>query len=275
MSDPRSLVRRLDLSVLALSVCLASANGGLAESRGQKPPDFNPHYGEAADPTVWPISSVGKLTIVFPNSLIEYCTGALVAPKVVLTAAHCLYPGGRIVSGVKLAAPGSVHFSAGLNRGVPLAHSVAERFEVSAEFQPSGAKSSEWTTAGGDWALVYLKDALPLKPIPVHSLASEDVKRISAAKSATQVGYGPDRQYMPSIFRNCEIQESSFSAVLLHRCFTYGYSGAPIFVDIDGQPAIIGIGALDIPRNAADNSPAVACSAWAFAARVADIRRQE
>ena len=100
------------LGVAALFLGVPSGTGGIAQSAGPKPADLSPHFGEAADPTVWPNSSVGKLTIVFPNSLIEYCTGALVAPKVVLTAAHCLYPGGRILPGMKLAAPGPVHLSA-------------------------------------------------------------------------------------------------------------------------------------------------------------------
>jgi Trypsin len=253
---------------------LVSIESGLAQS-GAKPLDPNAHFGEAADPTVWPTSSVGKLTILFSNNLVEFCTGALVAPNVVLTAAHCLFPGGRNVPGVKLAAPGSVHFSAGLNRGVPLAHSVAERFEVSQEFQPSHDQAVDWKTAGGDWALVVLKDALALKPIPVHSPTSEEVQKISAAKSATQLGYGPDRLYMPSVFRNCEIQKTPLSSVLLHRCFKSGYGGAPILSDFNSQPAIIGIGAFDVLKNAPDSSPAIACSAWAFAARIEDILQQK
>ena len=52
------------------------------------PPSYNQHYGEIADPTVWPISAVGVVTVaLFSRKM--YCTGTLVAPKLVLTAAHC------------------------------------------------------------------------------------------------------------------------------------------------------------------------------------------
>jgi hypothetical protein len=102
---------------------------------------------------------------------------------------------------------------------VVLAHSVAARLEVSDEYQPSQDRTRDWKSAGGDWAFVYLQDPLALKPIPVRSLSGEEIQRISASKSATQVGYGPDRQYMPSIIHNCEIRETALSAVLSHRCF--------------------------------------------------------
>jgi V8-like Glu-specific endopeptidase len=53
-------------------------------------PSSDDHYGEIADPTVWPISAVGIVTVAL-FSRVYYCTGTLVAPKLVLTAAHCLF----------------------------------------------------------------------------------------------------------------------------------------------------------------------------------------
>ena len=87
------------------------------------------HFGEIADPSVWPVSAVGTITVPWNNVLLR-CTGALVAPNVVLTAAHCLSFSGRTA----VAQP--VHFSAGLNRGVPSNHSVAERFEIGEGYNP-------------------------------------------------------------------------------------------------------------------------------------------
>jgi hypothetical protein len=59
-----------------------------------------------------------------------YCTGSLVAPKPVLTAAHGLFNGDLLVN------PGNVRFLAGLNKGVPAAHADAKRLVAPAEFLP-------------------------------------------------------------------------------------------------------------------------------------------
>jgi secreted trypsin-like serine protease len=85
--------------------------GALAQS-ADTPPNTVDHYGEIADPSVWPISAVGVVTVAL-FSRVHYCTGTLVAPKLVLTAAHCLFDNDLIVKS------GSVRFLAGLNKGVP------------------------------------------------------------------------------------------------------------------------------------------------------------
>lgn len=43
-----------------------------------------------ADPAMHPISAVGRVTAVFSGRL-RYCTGTVVAERIVLTAAHCAY----------------------------------------------------------------------------------------------------------------------------------------------------------------------------------------
>jgi V8-like Glu-specific endopeptidase len=68
-----------------------SASVPPAQSRDAFPNDVQ-HYGEIADPSVWPISAVGVVTVGLFSRMM-YCTGTLVAPKLVLTAAHCLFNG--------------------------------------------------------------------------------------------------------------------------------------------------------------------------------------
>src|SRR6476659_10739746 len=104
-------MRRVLVAIIAFAI------GATASAPAQSaPPNDTQHYGEIADPTVWPISAVGVVTVAL-FSRRTYCTGTLVAPKLVLTAAHCLFNGKEVVS------PGSVRFLAGLNRGVPAEYS--------------------------------------------------------------------------------------------------------------------------------------------------------
>ena len=83
-------------------------------------PNDSQHYGEIADPSVWPISAVGVVTVTLFSRKMS-CTGTLVAPKLVLTAAHCLFNGKLLVNS------GNVRFLAGLNKGLPAVHKAACR----------------------------------------------------------------------------------------------------------------------------------------------------
>jgi secreted trypsin-like serine protease len=82
-----------------------------------------------ADPSVWPISAVGVVTVALFSHKMN-CTGTLVAAKLVLTAAHCLFNGKLLVNS------GNVRFLAGLYKGVPAAHADAKRLVVPKEFSP-------------------------------------------------------------------------------------------------------------------------------------------
>src|SRR5690349_254582 len=72
MRRPALLVAALVAAVLTLGVAPAGAIS----------------YGEP-DGTAHP--NVGALVVVLPDGLPEVCSGTLVAPKVFLTAAHCVY----------------------------------------------------------------------------------------------------------------------------------------------------------------------------------------
>jgi len=255
-------MRPMAFGLALLSLLLAAAGQGLAQSSVEKPSD-DVHFGKIADPAIWPISSVGKVTVMWGRAMFTWCTGTMVAPKVVLTAAHCLFRGGNIAN------PNTVHFLAGIDKGVPNAHSIAERLEVSSHYQTSSM------AAGADWALIFLKDDLHLEAVEVRRPSVEDIQKISSAKSAMQVGYGRDRPYLPSIVRNCEIDESSTASTFLYRCLAnFGYSGAPIISDFDGRPTIIGIGSRG-GKPDVDNPLGVACSAAEFADRIGQLSGQK
>ncbi len=257
MGDLRTLIMLIAIGYIG------SMDIALAQDEAVPPVHGGGHFGDIADPTQWPISSVGTVTVLWHTNTIMQCTGTLVGPKLALTAAHCLYLGNQ------MATPGSVHFSVGLNRGVAAAHSVAARFEVSRDYDPQLERRI--TGAAGDWAIVTLTDALNSRPVRVRALDAEEFGAVAAANSAIQVGYGRDRRYLPSIVRNCEISGSPSQALFTYRCLVnFGYSGAPIIAEAAGEPVVIGIGSRG--SLAGTNNPlGIACSATQFAGRLKEL----
>jgi V8-like Glu-specific endopeptidase len=259
MSDLRALM----LLIAAVRVGSLDIRPAFAQDVAAPPAHGGGHFGDIADPAHWPISSVGTVTVLWHTNIITQCTGTLVGPKLVLTAAHCLYLGNQ------MATPRSVHFSAGLNKGAAAAHSVAASLEVSRDYDPQ--LEGRIAGADGDWSIVTLTDALTSRPVRVRALSTEEFRAVAAANSAMQVGYGRDRPCLPSILRNCEMSEGPSQALFTYRCLVnFGYSGAPIIAEAAGEPAVIGIGSRgSLPGTA---SPlGIACSAMQFAGRLKEL----
>jgi V8-like Glu-specific endopeptidase len=221
------------------------------------------HYGELADPSVWPVLAVGAVTVKFAFDSSGFCTGVLVASNLVITAAHCLFNGDQVVS------PGNVHFLAGLNRGVPVAYSVAKGLVISNEFSPNDWKPE---SAATDWAVIVLRDALSIRPVPMKAIPRDQFASLSNSASVLQIGYGEERRYLPSIVRDCRLREAADDGVFVYRCFTnFGYAGAPILAEIDGAPSLIGI----VSAGTKEALRGIACSARQFEKTVTELMRSK
>ena len=125
------------LALLAMAAgALHAAAGGL-ERRAR------------VDPDAVPWRAVGKLQAVSENFR-QTCTGTLVGPALVLSAAHCLFNPrtGRFF------APGSVHFLIGYTGDRYAGQAVGTGFEIGAAYDR--ARSN--VTLGSDWALIRLDD---------------------------------------------------------------------------------------------------------------------
>jgi V8-like Glu-specific endopeptidase len=240
--------------LLAFAIVASSVLRGAAQE------DDTLHAGEIANPSAWPASAIGSINITLGFSRRKSCTGALVAPRLVLTAAHCLFDGRRAVP------PGSVHVQFGLTRGAARATARAIRLEPSRRYDP--ADNGDAGSARDDWALVHLERALAIRPLPVRVVDPLRLSRASQSGAVLQIGYGQDRPYLPSIVRDCRVAPWRTDAVLQFHCLNnYGYSGAPIITTGAPGPAIVAIGSR--MTRSGDIGWACAASQFADAVRLA------
>ena len=131
-------MRSTIIVLLAVALHGTTSASALAQNASQSPAALPYHYGEIADATRWPSSAVGVVTVMLNFGHRRFCTGNLVAPKIVLTAAHCLFVSEQLLK------PGIVQFLAGLDRRAPaIALIVAKGFAPSAPWRPE-LSASDW-----------------------------------------------------------------------------------------------------------------------------------
>jgi protease YdgD len=194
-------------------------------------------------PDTWPWSSIGRLNIVGISSR-GWCTGTLIAPRRVLTAAHCLF-NTRTNDWVR---PSSLHFVVGQARDKFLGHSAVESFSTSPEFKFKLEDRPRYDFIAHnmirhDWAIVTLQDALQVEPIPVRAVENAELPAADKGGEIALAGYAADRQYVLSVHKGCDARiDAPERGVITHMCDSApGESGAPILLLRDGGAVLIGI----------------------------------
>jgi len=159
-----------------------------------------------------------------------FCTGALIGPKLVLTAAHCLFDK---TTGIRIP-PSDIEFLAGWRNGRAAAYRGVRAAVAHPDYTYGGERMAR---VAHDLALIELDQPIRMTSIPPFDTGLDPKK----GELVGVVSYAHDRAEAPSVQEVCEVLERQPDILMLSCNVDFGSSGAPIFAMRDGAVRVVSV----------------------------------
>ncbi len=174
------------------------------------------------------------------------CSASLIAPDLILTAAHCVHNAGHRI------APKDLSFTPNLGAGPRLPSSTGTDYLAVGNYIDKDDIDPA-DMAPFDWAIVRIAPAIDfVTPLPVESLAAEAIaQRLKAGGHLINAGYGVyglTSGHRLKVTENCRSQLDRFATiaktenVIATDCEVIrGDSGGPVLLVENGRHRLIGV----------------------------------